>query len=149
MSVEHIQEDPGDIMPLKIDLKPGEKFVLNGAVVTVGKDGRSLVLNNEAMLLRDRDVMQEEEATTPVRRIYFAIMLMYVDAENIEKYREHYQRYLLDLLEVTTLPDVKIALVNIAEDVAAKFYYRALKTCRTLMNLEAELLASAPKTASA
>ena len=50
-------------MPLKIDLKAGEKFIINGAVLTVGKDGRSLVLETDAMLLRDRDVMQPRPRT--------------------------------------------------------------------------------------
>ena len=46
-------------MPLKIDLKPDEKFVINGAVISVGRDGRSLLLQNEAVLLREKDIMQE------------------------------------------------------------------------------------------
>jgi len=56
-------------MALKIELKPGEKFVINGAVVTAGRSGASLVLHNKAVLLRGRDVMQEEEASTPARRL--------------------------------------------------------------------------------
>ena len=55
-------------MPLKIELKPGEKFIVNGAVMVAGKSGASLALRNQAVLLRGRDVMQESEATTPARR---------------------------------------------------------------------------------
>ena len=58
-------------MPLKLSLKPGEKFVLNGAVVQNGDRRAALILQNKASVLREKDIMQAEEAVTPARRIYF------------------------------------------------------------------------------
>ena len=55
-------------MPLKLSLKPGEKFVLNGAVMTNGDKRASLVIQNKASLLREKDIMQREDANTPARR---------------------------------------------------------------------------------
>ena len=52
-------------MPLKLSLKPGEKFVLNGAVLTNGDKRASLVIQNKACVLREKDIMQ---ARTPTRR---------------------------------------------------------------------------------
>ena len=52
-------------MPLKLSLKPGEKFVCNGAVLTNGERRVSLVIENKASILRDRDIMQADQATTP------------------------------------------------------------------------------------
>jgi flagellar biosynthesis repressor protein FlbT len=127
-------------MPLKLDLKPGEKFVLNGTVVQVGRDGRSLILQNEAMLLRDRDVMQEDEANTPARRIYFAIMLSYIDPSSAVQHEELLYRLLNEYLEATSLPVVKQTLLLIAQNVAAKQHYRALKACKSLIQAEDELL---------
>ena len=66
-------------MPLKLSLKPGEKFVLNGAVVQNGDRRSALLLQNKASVLREKDIMQEEEANTPARRIYFPVMMMYLD----------------------------------------------------------------------
>ena len=66
-------------MPLKLSLKPGEKFVLNGAVLTNGDKRTSLVIQNKACVLREKDIMQPSEATTPARRIYLPIMMMYLD----------------------------------------------------------------------
>ena len=71
---------------MNITLRAGEQFFINGAVITVGKDGRSLVLETDAMLLRDRDVMQAEDADTAAKRIYFHVMLMYIDPENRSVY---------------------------------------------------------------
>lgn len=127
-------------MPLKLDLKPGEKFILNGTVVQVGRDGRSLILQNEAMLLRDRDVMQEDEANTPARRIYFAVMLSYIDPTAAAEHDEQLYRLLNDYLEATSLPVVKQTLLLIAQNVAAKQHYRALKACKSLIQAEDELL---------
>ena len=47
-------------MPLKLSLKPGEKFVLNGAVLTNGDKRTSLVIQNKACVLREKDIMQPE-----------------------------------------------------------------------------------------
>jgi flagellar protein FlbT len=127
-------------MPLKIDLKPGEKFVLNGAVVSVGRDGRSLLLQNEAVLLREKDVMQEDEANTPARRIYFTIMLMYIDPANKPHYMEKYQTLLNDFAKVAILPEMQKILSQIAQDVAEDNYYRALRNCKSLFEIEHQLL---------
>ncbi|MBL4618299.1 MAG: flagellar biosynthesis repressor FlbT, partial [Robiginitomaculum sp.] len=68
-------------MPLKLSLKPGEKFVLNGAVVQNGERRANLILQNQASVLREKDIMQEAEANTPAKRVYFPVMMMYLDAE--------------------------------------------------------------------
>ena len=44
-------------MPLKLSLKPGEKFVLNGAVVQNGDRRAVLVLQNKASVLREKDII--------------------------------------------------------------------------------------------
>ena len=72
-------------MPLKLSLKPGEKFVLNGAVVQNGDRRGVLVLQNKASVLREKDIMQLDEATTPARRIYFPVMMMYLDEAGAER----------------------------------------------------------------
>ncbi len=83
-------------MPLKLSLKPGEKFVLNGAVLTNGDKRTSLVIQNKACLLREKDIMQPEGANTPARRIYLAIMMMYLDGEGFE---ESYTEFALRMTE--------------------------------------------------
>jgi flagellar protein FlbT len=54
-------------MPLKLSLKPGEKFVLNGTVLTNGDERIRLVIENKACVLREKDIMQPGKANTPVR----------------------------------------------------------------------------------
>ncbi|MBH68624.1 MAG: flagellar biosynthesis repressor FlbT [Rhodospirillaceae bacterium] len=127
-------------MPLKINVKSGEKFVVNGAVMVAGNKGASLVLQNEATILLGKDVMQEREANTPSRRIYFSILVMYLDQDNVNKYRDTFMSYVEDFMDATTFSEVRRTLLHIVEDVNSRNYYRAMKTCKVLMNYEDEML---------
>ena len=134
-------------MPLKINVKSGEKFVVNGAVMVAGSKGASLVLQNEATILLGKDVMQEKEATTPSRRIYFSILVMCLDQENVKNYRDAFMSYVEDFMDATTFSEVRRTLLHIVEDVNSGNYYRAMKTCKVLMNYEDEMLKVGKKAA--
>ncbi|MBL8835426.1 MAG: flagellar biosynthesis repressor FlbT [Alphaproteobacteria bacterium] len=127
-------------MALKLELKPGEKFVVNGAVITAGRSGASLVLHNKAVLLRGRDVMQEEEANTPARRLYFSIMLMYIDPADRDRYRKRFNGFWDDFMSATTVRPAQELLRKILETVEAQDYYRAMKLCRQLVDYESSVL---------
>ena len=135
-------------MPLKINVKPGEKFVVNGAVMVAGKKGSSLVLQNEATILLGKDIMQEEDATSPAKRIYFTILLMYLDHDDPDQYRGMFLELVESFLDATTFKEVRMTLLNLVQDVNEKRFYRALKTCKALITYEAEILKiSAPEMA--
>ena len=68
-------------MPLKLSLKPGETFILNGAVVRNGDRRGVLLLQNQARVLREKDIMQPEDVNTPARRAYFSVMQMYLNGD--------------------------------------------------------------------
>ncbi|GHD60896.1 putative flagellum biosynthesis repressor protein FlbT [Thalassobaculum fulvum] len=128
-------------MPLKVNIKPGEKFVVNGAVMVAGNKGASLILQNEATILLGKDIMQEDEANTPARRIYFTILLMYLDDTDRKKYYPTFMKLIEDFMEATTFNEVRKTLLHIVQDVNGGKYYRALKTCKALMTYESEVLA--------
>jgi flagellar protein FlbT len=131
-------------MALKVSLKPGEQFVVNGAVVRNGDRRTNLILQNKVSLLREKDIMQEDEANTPSRRIYFAIMLMYLDQDNFHSY---YDEFVLRMTEFMNAIEDSTATQNclsISRDVMHKEYYRALVTCRKLFDFEAERLNYVP-----
>lgn len=130
-------------MPLKVNIKPGEKFVVNGAVMVAGNKGASLILQNEATILLGKDIMQEEDANTPARRIYFSILLMYLDDVDRRKYYPSFMKLIEDFMEATTFNEVRKTLLHIVQDVNGEKYYRALKTCKALINYETEVLAYA------
>lgn len=130
-------------MPLKVNIKPGEKFIVNGAVMVAGNKGASLILQNEATILLGKDIMQEDDADTPAKRIYFSILLMYLDDADRRKYYPTFMRLIEDFMEATTFKEVRKTLLHIVQDVNAEKFYRALKTCKALIGYESEVLAYA------
>jgi flagellar protein FlbT len=136
------------IVALKLSLKPGEKFVLNGAVVQNGDRRGVLLLQNKASVLREKDIMQAEEAVTPARRIYFPVMMMYLDEPNAGRYHDEFARRLTEFMGVIRNPDVLTDCVNISKHAMAKEHYKALMLCRKLIEYEDERLGNVPTSIS-
>lgn len=59
---------------VRIPARAGEKFVVNGAVITLGKG--NVEIQNHDLVLMGRDVMLPEDANTPAKRIYSRISQM-------------------------------------------------------------------------
>jgi len=132
-------------MPLKLSLKPGEKFVLNGAVLANGDKRTSLILQNKACVLREKDIMQPGEASTPARRIYLPIMMMYLDADGIEDYYNEFALRMTEFMGAVENRSVLAACVEISRDVMAGAYYKALMQCKKLFEFEQERLTYEPQ----
>lgn len=131
-------------MALKVSLKPGEQFVVNGAVVRNGDRRTNFIIQNKVSLLREKDIMQESDANTPVRRIYFAIMLMYLDQENYQNYYDEFVLRMTEFLNVIEDVEAKTICLAISRDVMHQNYYRALTSCRQLFEFEDARLSLAP-----
>jgi len=127
-------------MPLKLSLRPGEKFVLNGAVVQNGDRRGTLVLQNKASVLREKDIMQVEEAATPSRRIYFPIMMMYLDENSASDFHDEFILRLSEFMSVISNKDIIDTCINISKFVISGEYYKALMLSRKLMTYEDERL---------
>ncbi|PHR60955.1 MAG: flagellar biosynthesis repressor FlbT [Robiginitomaculum sp.] len=123
-------------MPLKLSLKPGEKFVLNGAVIQNGERRSNLVLQNQASVLREKDIMQEAEANTPARRVYFPVMMMYLTPDDGEDMYNEFVLKMTEFMSAIKSPEMLSQCVAVSREVMAGNYYRALITCRRLMEYE-------------
>lgn len=136
-------------MPLKLSLKPHEKFVVNGAVMTNGDRKAEVVIQNKASILREKDILQPAEASTPLRRVYFPIQMMYLESssggDNLDAYYDTFAERMSDFMGVISNPDVMAACVAISRDVLGGHYYRALMTCRRLFDYEQERLNYVPE----
>ena len=127
-------------MALKISLKPGERFVVNGAVMTNGDRRTTLVIQNKVSILRERDIMTEEEVRTPVARVYFAIMLAYLDPENAPPYYQEFVERMNDVMGALENAEMRLLCVQISMDMMERNYYRALSACRKLLDYETKVL---------
>lgn len=127
-------------MPLKIQLKPKERVIINGAVIEGHPDNRTeIVVMNNASVMRQKHILQESEADTPVKRLYFALQMLYIDEDARPVYEQSFSKYHKDLADTFSLEPIKISLGLIKEAVDAGKYYDAMKVCRDLIKVEAEL----------
>ncbi|MDY6924672.1 MAG: flagellar biosynthesis repressor FlbT [Pseudomonadota bacterium] len=126
-------------MPLKLSLKPGEKFVLNGAVVQNGDRRGVLILQNKASVLREKDIMQLEDVTTPARRVYFPVMMMYLDEAVAPKVYDEFAMRLTQFMSASRNPQVLADCVATSRHVMAREYYKALMAARKLVDYEEDL----------
>jgi flagellar protein FlbT len=118
-------------MPLKLSLKPGETFVVNGAVVRNGDRRGVLLLETQARVLREKDILNPAEAATPAGRAYFAVMQMYLLGEVDGPLYSQTADALAGLL--ADQPDLGEDVLAISADVVAGDLYKALSRCRKLM----------------
>jgi flagellar protein FlbT len=125
-------------MALKISLKPHEKMIIGGTVVSNGKTRCELNIENSVPILRQKDIMSENEANSPTRRIYFIIQLMYIDEKNLALHHKTYWKLIKDLIQAVpaTLPVVD----QISNKILGGQYYRALKLARKLVDYEKEVI---------
>jgi flagellar protein FlbT len=126
-------------MALRITLKPGERMVIGGAVLTNGNSAScDLVIENKTPILRQKDILTEETADSPCRRIYYAIQLMYIDEHNLAAYHKVYWDLVKDLVHAA--PSTVVLIDSISEQVLQRQYYPALKLTKRLIDYEQEAI---------
>lgn len=124
-------------MALVIDLKPGEKVLIGEAVITNDSQRTRLQISGKAAILRQKDVMKEEDANTPCKRAYFLIQCMYM-ANNPQPY---HKRYFDTIQEIQhAVPKLSFFFLSINEKIMSGTYYKAMKEARDLIKLEQELI---------
>jgi flagellar protein FlbT len=131
-------------MALKIILKPHERIILGGAVVTNGRSKSELIIENNVPILRQKDILSEKEANSPCRRIYFVIQLMYVDEENLVTHHNTYWKLVQGL--ISAAPSTIGLIDQISIHILAGRYYQALKLGKKLIDYEEEILKNARRT---
>lgn len=140
------QPNPITAMALKIALKPREKMIIDGAVITNGSSRCELYIENNVPILRQKDILTEEEADSPALRIYFTIQLMYIDEENLALYHKNYWKLVKDFIQAA--PTVLPIIDQINDHILNGHYYRALKLAKNIISYEREAIQHAVETAS-
>ncbi|NVJ90014.1 MAG: flagellar biosynthesis repressor FlbT [Methylocystaceae bacterium] len=126
-------------MPLKINLKKGQKIILNGAVIeNTNPRSISFALMNEASILRDSDVLSAEDACTPASRIYFNVQCLYLFPDDKEKYSQNVNQLLKDYDDAAA--SGKPITYAIRDFLLQGEYYAALRQARELIEHESKVL---------
>lgn len=130
-------------MPLKIVLKPGEKVVINQAVLQNGREKSEIIVQNKASILRERDIMVEKDADSPAKRIYFVVQMIYMFPNKEREYQEKFNQFSKDFVDA--VPSSLPLIMDIGKQIIVGDVYGALKLCRKLMKYEDEVLQHATK----
>jgi flagellar biosynthesis repressor protein FlbT len=129
-------------MPLKLILKPNEKLIVNGVVVSHNaRHAVTLTFHNKAQLLQQKDVLLPEEATTPLLRTYFALQCMYLDRENMEAHQTQFMTLSSELFAATSNAEIRGAIATAIHHIGVGEFYRALSALRAALPVEKRLLA--------
>lgn len=128
-------------MALKLVLKPYEKLILGGAVITNGHTTATLSIENNVPILREKDILTQEQATTHCKQIYLTVQLMYLgEVPNVEL-AKIYGELVAELLAAA--PSMKDLISAITGYILDGKYYQALKQAQQLIQYEEELLTHA------
>ena len=124
---------------LKIHLKSNERIFINGAVLRVDRKV-ALELLNDVVFLLEGHVIQEEQATTPLRQLYFVVQSMLIDPKTRALADQIYAQTHRALIGAFKNQEVLEGLVAVKELVERDRAFEALKTLRALFAIEAEIL---------
>ena len=125
-------------MPLVLTLKPGEKVILGGAVIKNGSTVAHLQIENKVTLLRQKDILTEAEATTPCKKIYLVIQLMYIGDGLTPELDKVYWDLVREVLAAA--PSTNDLISQMSAYIVDSSFYSALKIARKLISYEEELI---------
>jgi flagellar protein FlbT len=129
-------------MALKITLKPNERMIIGSAVIKNGSKRTDFWIENEVAILREKDILSEKEAqTSPCRRIYFVIQLMYINEENLAAHHALYWQLVQDVIGAA--PSTAPLINRISKKIVNREYYQALKLAKNLIDYEQEIISRA------
>jgi len=124
---------------LKISLKPNEKIYINGAVIRVDRKV-TIELMNDVQFLLESHVIQAEQASTPLRQLYFIVQIMLMNPSSASEAREMFRRSLPMLIASFDNQEICNALKQVDRMVGEDHIYEALKAIRALYPLERQAL---------
>lgn len=129
-------------MALKVELKPGERILIGDSVITNSDQRTRFLVDGNAPILRERDIMTAERADTPAKRIYLAVQLMYIGRDP-SKQHEVYFALMQDIVQAA--PSAGRYIADINNQILTGDLYKALKSAKKLIEYEQELLTHAQR----
>lgn len=129
---------------LIIKLAPGERVLVNGAVIENGDRRAKLAIRTpNANILRLKDAIHPEKATTPVARLCCTVQMVLAGDLSAAEVQRDLLRGIEELSQVFTDRDSRNVLDAVTQAAVEGNHYRVLRQLRTLIGREARLLAHA------
>lgn len=130
-------------MPLLLTLKPDERVILAGAVIQNGPTVAHLKIENTVTILRQKDILTEDDATSPCKKIYLVVQLMYIGDGLTSELVKVYWELVNEVLAAA--PSTTGLITDMSNLIIESMYYPALKIAKKLICYEEELIAHATK----
>ncbi|NJM36013.1 MAG: flagellar biosynthesis repressor FlbT [Rhodomicrobium sp.] len=130
---------------MQVSLKAGERIFINGAVLRVDRKV-SIELLNDVTFLLESHVLQADQATTPLRQLYFVVQTMLMDPASAETVSEVFAKTSRLLMTAFTNQQVLDGIRSVNELIAAGKIFEALKTIRSLYPIEESILTGVDET---
>lgn len=124
---------------LRISLKSGERIFVNGAVLRVDRKVAIEFLNDVTFLLENH-VLQPEDATTPLKQLYFIAQMSLINPEGAEHSTALFRKSILMLLACFKNEEVLAELKRVDGLVTQGRAFEALKAIRALYPIEDRIL---------
>jgi flagellar protein FlbT len=126
-------------MALKIELKPFERIIIGQSLITNSDVRTRLVVEGNAPILREKDILTAETANTPMKRLYLCVQMMYLE-DDIAKYQSIYFEFIKDILAAA--PSAKKQIESASNHILSGSFYKALKDIKKLIAREEQMLGS-------
>ncbi len=120
---------------MHISLRAGERIFINGAVIRVDRKV-SLELMNDATFLMEAHVMRVEDATTPLKQLYFIVQDILMNPNDANAARDMFKTSILATISSFDDPGIVAGLNQVATQVSTDRVFDALKTIRGLFPRE-------------
>jgi len=117
---------------MNISLRRRERIFINGAVIRVDRKVNIELLNDVTFLLENH-VMQPQEATTPLKQLYFAIQTMLMSPNDSGPAQKMAHALVEDLLNRCRGDMLHQKLVVVLEELEKRRAFDALKNVRALI----------------
>jgi flagellar protein FlbT len=120
---------------MNITLRAGERIYINGAVLRVDRKA-TLELLNDATFLLEAHVMQAEDATTPLRQIYFVVQVMLMDPASARSTAQLATSLIEKASTAFENAQIRQGLSSVQELIGRSRYFEAMKALRAMYPLE-------------
>jgi flagellar protein FlbT len=128
-------------MGLKLKLKPNERVFVSGALIRNAGSGAVLELMNNVPMLREKDILLEQDAKSPCQQLYLIVQTLYFDPASRHVLLQSFNRLLGEVLQAA--PSLRASLEPLAPKLADAQYYSALKDLQVAITHESELISHA------
>ena len=126
---------------LVLKLGPKERVLINGVVVENGdRRGRVHILTPNAKILRLRDAIHPDEATTPVRRVCYILQLILSGDASQDDGTQQALKGIEQLSHAFWDADSRRILDTSTENIVRGQFYQGLKSLRLLLSRETRLM---------